>query len=247
MGSLDGTVALVTGASRGIGRAIAERLAAEGAGVAMNDHAPRAGDLDAAVAAVSAHGGDVEVVDADVSNAVAVQEMVERVQRRFGRIDILVNNAGIACPGAIHELTEDDWDRTLGINLKGQFLVTRAVVPGMRERASGRIVNIASELGLVGEADLSPYCASKAGVIGLTKALARELAPARVRVNCVAPGPTDTTILRDSERTPEYLATIPLGRLGTPAEIAWAVWYLASPHAEWITGQVLSPNGGVVM
>src|SRR3954452_11547695 len=105
MGSLDGTVALVTGASRGIGRAIAERLAAEGAGVAMNDHAPRAGDLDAAVAAVSAHGGDVEVVDADVSNAVAVQEMVERVQRRFGRIDILVNNAGIACPGAIHELT----------------------------------------------------------------------------------------------------------------------------------------------
>ena len=247
MGSLDDTVALVTGASRGIGRAIAERLAAEGAGVAMNDHAPRAGDLDAAVAAVSAHGGDVEVVDADVSNAVAVQEMVERVESRFGRIDILVNNAGIACPGAIHELTEDDWDRTLGINLKGQFLVTRAVVPGMRERGSGRIVNIASELGLVGEADLSPYCASKAGVIGLTKALARELAPVRVRVNCVAPGPTDTTILRDSERTPEYLATIPLGRLGTPDEIAWAVWYLASPHAEWITGQVLSPNGGVVM
>jgi 3-oxoacyl-[acyl-carrier protein] reductase len=247
MGSLDGNVALVTGASRGIGRAIAERLAAEGADVALNDHAPRDGDLDEAVAAVSAHGGAVEVVPADVSDAAAVQEMAERVERRFGRVDILVNNAGVACPGPIHELTEADWDRTLGINLKGQFLVSRAVVPGMRERGAGRIVNIASELGLVGEAELSPYCASKAGVIGLTKALARELAPARVRVNCVAPGPTDTSILRDTERTPEYLATIPLGRLGTPAEIAWAVWYLASPHAEWITGQVLSPNGGVVM
>jgi NAD(P)-dependent dehydrogenase (short-subunit alcohol dehydrogenase family) len=247
MGSLDGNVALVTGASRGIGRAIAERLAAEGADVALNDHAPRGDDMDAAVAAVAAHGSAADYFQADVSDASAVQTMVDGVLERYERIDIVVNNAGVACPGAIEDLSEADWDRTLGINLKGQFLVSRAVIPGMRARGAGRIVNIASELGLVGEADLSPYCASKAGVIGLTKSLARELAPARVRVNCVAPGPTDTSILRDTERTPEYLATIPLGRLGTPAEIAWAVWYLASPHAEWITGQVLSPNGGVVM
>jgi 3-oxoacyl-[acyl-carrier protein] reductase len=173
--------------------------------------------------------------------------MIARAIERFGRIDILVNNAGIARPGAIDSLTEEDWDRTLDVNLKGQFLVVRAVVAGMKERRKGSIVNVASELGLVGQPDLSPYCASKAGVIGLTKSLARELAPFSIRVNCVAPGPTDTAILSDAERTVDYIATVPLQRLGTPADIASAVWFLASPESSWTTGQILSPNGGVVI
>jgi NAD(P)-dependent dehydrogenase (short-subunit alcohol dehydrogenase family) len=247
MSTLEGQVALVTGASRGIGRAVAERLAAEGASVVLNDHPNAAEELEAVAAAIGGNGVRAEVAVADVSDAAAVQAAVSGALDRFGAIDIVVNNAGISATGPIDELTEDDWDRTLDVNLKGQWLVTRALVPGMRERRRGSIVNIASELGLAGEADLSPYVAAKAGVIGLTKALAKELAPHGVRVNCVAPGPTDTAILPDWERTPEYVAAIPLSRIGLPADIAAAVWFLASPASAWTTGQVLSPNGGVVM
>ena len=247
MCSLEGKVALVTGASRGIGRAVAERLAAEGASVALNDSPDAAGELEALAATIGANGSAVETAVADVSDDGAVRAAVDRVLGRFGGVDIVVNNAGIAVPGPIDALSEADWDRTLDVNLKGQWLIARAVVPSMRERRHGAIVNIASEVGIAGEADLSPYAAAKAGVIGLTKALARELAPFRIRVNCVAPGPTDTAILPERERTPDYVAKIPLARLGEPADIAAAVWFLASPSSGWTTGQVLSPNGGVVM
>jgi NAD(P)-dependent dehydrogenase (short-subunit alcohol dehydrogenase family) len=247
MSTLEGQVAFVTGASRGIGRAVAERLASEGASIVLNDHPDAADALEEVAAAIGGNGTAAELAVADVSDAEAVQAAVARALDRFGAIDIAVNNAGVAATGPIDEIAEADWDRTLDVNLKGQWLIMRAVVPGMRERRRGSIVNIASELGLAGEANLSPYVAAKAGVIGLTKALAKELAPHGVRVNCVAPGPTDTVFLPEWERTRDYVAAIPLARLGDPADIAAAVWFLASPASSWTTGQVLSPNGGVVM
>jgi len=173
--------------------------------------------------------------------------MVRRAVGQFGRIDILVNNAGIAPECGLSEMSEEIWDRVLAVNLKGQFLVCQAVVPHMLAAGYGRIINIASEQGLIGAAEMSAYCASKAGVFGLTKALARELAPAGILVNCVAPGPVDTALLADRDRTPELLSRIPLGRIGQPDEIAFAVLFLASPRTSWTTGQVHSPNGGVVM
>jgi 3-oxoacyl-[acyl-carrier protein] reductase len=230
---------------------VAERLGAEGAAVVLNylgaDAARDGSEIDAAVAAVKAYGGEVDAIDADVSDAHAVKAMIERAEARFGRVDIVVNNAGIAALGAVRDFAEADWDRTVAVNLKSQFLVARAVIGSMCDRRDGQIVNISSELGLVGESGLASYCASKAGVIGFTKSLAREVAAFGVRVNCVAPGPTDTAILRDEERTAEYAATIPLGRLGAPTDIASSVWFLVSPEASWITGQVLSPNGGAVI
>jgi 3-oxoacyl-[acyl-carrier protein] reductase len=242
---LEGRNCIVTGASRGIGLEAARQLCAEGASVLLVARSEQA--LGEAAARCMRAGGRAEAFPCDVTEADAGERMTRAAAERLGPVDVLVNSAGTARWRDLDGVPDEDWQAAWDVNVIACLRSMRAVVPGMRERGAGRIVNIASELGLVGEAELSPYCASKAGVIGLTKALARELAPARVRVNCVAPGPTDTSILRDTERTPEYLATIPLGRLGTPAEIAWAVWYLASPHAEWITGQVLSPNGGVVM
>src|SRR5690242_9773299 len=206
--SLDGKVALVTGASRGIGRAVVVRLAAEGASIVLNDHAAEQAAIEEVQELVCGRGRDLHVVEADVTDAAAVQRMVKGALDRFDHIDILVNNAGIARRGPIHSLSEADWDRILDVNLKGQFLVARAILGGMRCRRTGAIVNVASELGLVGRAEQAPYCASKAGVIGFTKSLARELAPFSVRVNCVAPGPTDTALLGHAERTHEYIESI---------------------------------------
>ena len=246
---MNGTVALVTGASRGIGRATAVRLAAAGADVAVNYHS-RADASDSAVGETlrlaSAHGATAIAFDADVSDARAVGELVADVEAQLGPIGVLVNNAGIEHPAPITEATEQQWDETIAVNLKAQFLLARAVVPGMRALGAGRIVNVSSELALVGRAGNAAYCASKAGIIGLTKALARELAGDGVLVNCVAPGPTDTDLLPESERTPDLIAQIPLGRIGTPEEVAAVICFLAGPENTWTTGQVLSPNGGVV-
>jgi NAD(P)-dependent dehydrogenase (short-subunit alcohol dehydrogenase family) len=186
-------------------------------------------------------------VEADVARRAEVAAMVERAIGEYGRIDIVVNNAGISPECALHETTDEVWDRVHAVNLKGQFLVCQAAVPFMRSAGYGRIINIASEQGLIGAADMSAYCASKAGIFGLTKALARELAPAGILVNCIAPGPVDTAMLADRDRTPELASRIPLGRIGRPEEIAFAVLFLASPQSSWTTGQILSPNGGVVM
>ncbi len=248
--SAEGTIALVTGASRGIGRAVAARLAAAGADLIINYHSgadpSSERPIDATLEAVAAYGGRAIVIDADVSDRNAVAGMVAEAEREFGRIDILVNNAGIERAAALEEITETDWDKTIAVNLTGQLLVSQAVAPGMRARRNGKIVNVASELALVGRPGLVSYCASKAGVVGLTKALALELASDGVLVNCVAPGPTETDLLPPDERTPEMVSRIPLGRIGTPAEIAEVIWFLVSPANSWMTGQVISPNGGVV-
>jgi len=198
-------------------------------------------------ASVRAAGRRVVTVEADVASRAEVAAMVEGAVREFGRIDIVVNNAGISPECPLEETTDEVWDRVHAVNLKGQFLVCQAVVPFMRSAGYGRIINIASEQGLIGAVDMSAYCASKAGILGLTKALARELAPAGILVNCIAPGPVDTAMLADRDRTPELASRIPLGRIGRPDEIAFAVLFLASPQSSWTTGQILSPNGGVVM
>jgi 3-oxoacyl-[acyl-carrier protein] reductase len=198
-------------------------------------------------ASVREAGRHVVAVEADVASRTEVAAMVDRAIGEFGRIDIVVNNAGISPERPLQETTEEVWDRVHAVNLKGQFLVCQAVVPFMRSAGYGRIINIASEQGLIGAADMSAYCASKAGIFGLTKALARELAPAGILVNCIAPGPVDTAMLAPRDRTPELASRIPLGRIGRPDEIAFAVLFLASPQSSWTTGQIISPNGGVVM
>jgi 3-oxoacyl-[acyl-carrier protein] reductase len=245
------TVALVTGASRGIGRAAAMRLAQAGADVVLNYHsaadADAMGAIEETLARATGHGGRAMGIDADVSDVAAVRRMVDEAEAQLGGIDVLVNNAGIERPAYLEAITERDWDDTFAVNLKAQLFVIQAVAPRMRARRGGRIVNVASELALVGRAGLVSYCASKAGVIGLTKALARELAGDGILVNRVAPGPTDTDLLPASERTPELLSEIPLGRIAAPEEIAEVIWFLASPSNTWTTGQVFSPNGGTVI
>jgi 3-oxoacyl-[acyl-carrier protein] reductase len=213
----------------------------------LNHLGATAETVDRVSASVRAAGRRVVAVEADVASLPAVAAMVERALGEFGRIDILVNNAGISPECPLQETTEEVWDRVLAVNLKGQFLLCQAVVPFMRSAGYGRIINIASEQGLIGAVDMSAYCASKAGIFGLTKALARELAPAGILVNCIAPGPVDTAMLAERDRTPELASRIPLGRIGRPEEIAFAVLFLASPQSSWTTGQILSPNGGVVM
>jgi 3-oxoacyl-[acyl-carrier protein] reductase len=253
MGRLSGQVALVTGASLGIGRATAVRLGMEGADVVLNHlaraDAPRGKEraIDEALRLVRQTGARALAVEADVSDRPAVHAMVAVAEKEFGRIDILVNNAGIELGGTLVETQESEWDQVLAVNLKGQFLVCQAVVPGMIRRRTGRIVNVSSELALVGRPEAAAYVASKAGVIGLTKSLARELAPHGIVVNCVAPGPTDTDLLGPDERGPEKLGAIPLGRIGKPSDIAAAICFLVSPDSSWTTGQVFSPNGGTVM
>ncbi len=244
---LEGQVALVTGGSQGIGRAIAQTLAAAGADIVLNHDHAAAADVGQVVSSVRDAGRRVLPVGADVSRRSEVAAMVGRAIGEFGRIDILVNNAGIGPECSLDELTEDVWDRVMAVNLKGQFLVCQAVVPHMLAAGYGRIINIGSEQGMIGAAGLTAYCASKAGVFGFTKALARELAPSGILVNCVAPGPVDTALLAPRDRTPELLARIPLGRIGRPQEIAFAVLFFASPETSWTTGQIHSPNGGVVM
>jgi len=245
--SLHGQVAVVTGGSQGIGQAIAEMLASAGADIVLNHFGATAARVEQVSRRIRGIGRTVVAIEADIACRAEVAAMVEHAFDQFGRIDILVNNAGISPECPLHEMTDDIWDRVLAVNLKGQFLVCQAVVPLMRSAGYGRIINIASEQGLIGAADMSAYCASKAEVFGLTKALARELAPAGILVNCVAPGPVDTAMLADRDRTPELTRRIPLGRIGRPEEIVFAVLFLASPQNSWTTGQIHSPNGGVVM
>ncbi len=245
---LDGKCALVTGASRGIGRAVALKLASEGAKIALN-FAGNEAAADAVRREIEAAGGQAILVKADVANEAAVQDMVQKTADAFGRIDILVNNAGITRDGLLARMKEEDWDAVLSTNLKGVFLTTKAVTKLMMKQRAGRIVNMASVVGLTGNAGQANYSAAKAGVIGFTKTIAKELAGRGITANAVAPGfiDTDMTSVLSDKAKEAALSGIPLGRMGTPEDIADAVLFLVSDRASYITGQVLNVDGGMVM
>ena len=240
--------ALVTGGASGIGRAIALAFAAEGAQVAVADRAPL-DQIEAVVAQIAGHGGRAFAVQADVADEGQVLQMVETVLARCGGLDVLVNNAGILIEKPLLETTAEDFDRLIGVNLRGAFLVGREALRVMVRQGGGRVINVASELAYLGRENCSIYCASKGGVLSMTRSWAREFAP-EILVNALAPGPTDTPMLGAEFTSPETLAKEtknPLGRLGRPEEIASAAVFLAGPGATFITGQCVSPNGGAVM
>ena len=241
---LSGKVALVTGGTRGIGRSLAESLHAAGAGVAVAGR-----DLERARQTAAELGGRTVGVACDVADGAQVEAAVAAAEQALGPIDILVNNAGLTRDNILLRLSEDDWDAVLDANLKGAFNTTRAVVKGMMKRRSGRIINISSIVGLIGNKGQANYAASKAGLIGFTKSVAKEYASRGILVNCVAPGFIDTDMTRalsDEART-ALLGSIALGRLGRPEDVAGAVLFLASDLAAYITGQVLVVDGGMVM
>lgn len=245
---LDGKTALVTGASRGIGRAIALCLAAEGARVAIN----YAGNVKAAEevkASVEAAGGTAILCQADIADSAAVETMVADVVKEFGAIDILVNNAGITRDTLLMRMKDEDFAKVLDTNLKGVFYCTKAVSKLMMKKRSGRIINMASVVGLVGNAGQTNYAAAKAGVIGFSKSAAKELASRGITVNVVAPGfiGTDMTAGLPESVKEKMLTDIPLGRMGEPEDVANAVLFLASDQASYITGQVVNVDGGMVM
>ena len=240
--------ALVTGASRGIGRATAIELAKAGAKVAVNYAGNRAA-AEEVVAQIQAAGGQAFMVQADVGDAAAVDAMVKSVVEQFGSIDILVNNAGITRDNLIMRMKENDWDAVIHTNLKGIFNCTKVVTKLMMKQRYGRIVNMTSVVGVMGNAGQSNYAAAKAGVIGFTKSMAKELASRNITVNAVAPGyiSTDMTADLPDQAKADLQSQIPLQRLGNPADVASAVLFLVSPGADYITGQTLHVDGGMVM
>jgi 3-oxoacyl-[acyl-carrier protein] reductase len=245
---LRGQVALVTGGSRGIGRAVAQRLAADGAAVVVNYLANEAAAAET-VRLVEQAGGTAEAVRFDVGDGATVRAAVQNIVDRRGRIDILVNNAGWAVDALLLRLKEEDWERVLRTNLSGIFHCTKAALRAMVRARQGRVINLTSVVAEMGNAGQVAYAAAKAGVLGFTRSLAREVAARGITVNAVAPGFVDTDMtgaLTDEQRT-FYTTVIPAGRIAQPAEIADAVGFLASPAAGYITGQVLHVNGGLYM
>lgn len=245
---LDGKVAVVTGASRGIGRAIAERLAAEGAMVVVN-HRASADQADEVVSAIREQGGQAIAVQADVSDFQQAHDLAKAAVDEYGRVDILVNNAGTTRDTLLLLMKESQWDLVIDTNLKSVFNCCKAVARGMVRQRSGRIINITSVAGIAGNAGQTNYAASKAGVIGFTKSLAKELASRHITVNAVAPGFVPTALTSDLPEDLRQAAIdmTPLGRFGEPEEIAAAVSFFASDESSFITGQVLSVDGGLVM
>ena len=245
---LDGKVALVTGASRGIGRAVALKLASEGAKVAIN-YAGSQGKAEEVKAEIEKLGGEAILVQANVADSAAVEEMVAKVVEAFGTIDILVNNAGITRDGLLARMKDEDFEAVVDTNLKGVFYCTKAVAKLMMKKRSGRIVNMASVVGLTGNAGQTNYAASKAGVIGFSKSAAKELASRGITVNMVAPGfiATDMTDAMNEKAKEAVLGTIPLKREGSPSDVANAVLFLVSDNAAYITGQIVNVDGGMVM
>jgi 3-oxoacyl-[acyl-carrier protein] reductase len=243
---LNGKIAIVTGASRGIGRAIASTLAARGAVVIAAARGENAGDT---VAAITAAGGRAERATVDVTDAASVDALISGVIGAHGRVDILVNNAGITRDQLMLRMKRDDWDQVIATNLTAAFTCVQAVVKPMVKQRSGRIISVSSVVGQTGNAGQANYAASKAGLIGFSKALARELGSRNITVNVVAPGfvETDMTKAIAEKAQGDWTAQIPLGRIGTPGEIAAAVCFLASDEASYITGHVLAVNGGMYM
>ena len=246
--NLTGKVALVTGASRGIGQATAIELAKAGADIIGNFMGNEAGAQET-VEAIEALGRKAIKIKANVGDADDVQAMVDEAHATFGHIDILVNNAGITRDGLLIRMKDSDWDEVLNINLKGVYLVTKAVAKLMVKQRAGRIINMTSVSGVTGNVGQANYAAAKAGVIGFTKTCAKELAARGITVNAIAPGFIETAM---TDVLPEKIkegiaATVPLGRMGQPEEIAGVVTFLASDFASYITGQVLNVDGGMVM
>jgi len=246
---LEGKVAVVTGASRGIGRAIAEDLAANGASVVVNYNASAAA-AEEVVAGIVANGGQATAVPADVSDFQAAQELIKTAIATYGHIDILVNNAGTTRDTLLMMMKEEQWDTVLDTNLKSVFNCCKAAVrPMVRRKKGGRIINISSVVGLVGQAGQANYAASKAGVIGFTKSLAKEVGSRQITVNAIAPGffPTALTEVLPDEAKEKSLEFIPLGRWGKLPEVGYLVSFLASDKAAYITGQVINVDGGIAM
>jgi 3-oxoacyl-[acyl-carrier protein] reductase len=248
MTNLSGKTAIITGASRGIGAEIARKMAEAGAKIVVNYSGSQA-KAEAVVEEIKSNGGEAIAVKADVADAVAVKAMVEQTMQAFGSVDILVNNAGITRDNLMMRMKDDEWDDVINTNLKGVFICTKAVTRQMMKQRSGRIVNIASIVGVMGNAGQANYVAAKAGVIGLTKTTARELASRNITANAVAPGfiTTDMTDKLGEDIQKSMLAQIPLGRFGKPEEVAKAALFLASDDASYMTGQTLHLDGGMVM
>lgn len=245
---LQGKAVLVTGASRGIGREIALELAREGANVAVNYSGSEA-KAQEVVAEIQSLGREAFAVQCDVANSESVAEMIKATIDRFGKLDILVNNAGITRDNLLMRMKDDEWDSVINTNLKGVFLCTKGVTRQMMKQRSGRIINIASIVGVSGNAGQANYVAAKAGVIGLTKTAAKELASRGITVNAVAPGfiTTDMTDKLTEEVKEAMLSQIPLARFGEPSDIAKVVTFLASEDSRYMTGQTLHVDGGMVM
>lgn len=248
MGKLVGKSAIVTGASRGIGKDIALYLAKEGAKVAVN-YSGSKDKADAVVAEIKAMGGEAFAIQASVDQADDVQNLISSTMEQFGSVDILVNNAGITRDNLLMRMKEHEWDDVINTNLKGVFLCTKAVTRQMMKQRAGRIINITSIVGVSGNAGQANYVAAKAGVIGLTKSTAKELASRNITVNSVAPGfiSTDMTDALPEDVKSQMLSQIPLAKFGNPEDIAKAVAFLASEDANYITGQTIHVNGGMYM
>lgn len=244
MGRLKGVVALVTGGNTGIGEAVSHRLASEGARVGIGWFEDEQGAVYLAKQ-LSGEGSRCVAVWCDVTSRGSVSRALDRTEDELGAIGALVNNAGVLSRIPFLEMEEEQFDRVVQVSLHGSSRCCRLALPRMIASGGGAIVNLASELAYLGEPGLAHYVAAKAGVIGLTRALAKEFGPSRIRVNAVAPGPTETRMIAGI--TPEFVRTIPLNRLGRPQDIAAAIAFLCSEDAAWVTGQVLGVNGGLVM
>ena len=245
---LDGSVALVTGASGGMGRAIAAYLASAGASVAVHYNSGKEAALEL-VEEITSSGGTAAAVRGDVSQAEQIEAMVAEVMERWGKIDILVNNAGITRDSLLLRMSSEAWDKVMEVNLRGTYLCTKYVLPQMVRLRYGRIVNMSSVVGLSGNPGQANYAASKAGLIGFTKAMARELASRNITVNAVAPGYITTAMVEQlsEEARSHIMARIPMGRFGTPQDVAEAVIFLCGRESGYITGQVISIDGGLAV
>jgi 3-oxoacyl-[acyl-carrier protein] reductase len=247
-GDFSGKCVLVTGSSSGIGAAIAQEFAADGAKVAVH-YRGNAEGAEAVAAAIRDKGGECSLYQADVSDSAQAAELVKQVQADLGALDILINNAGTTRDTLVLSMSDEQWDTVINTNLRSVYAVSRAALRGMIRKRWGRIINITSVVGLTGQGGQANYAASKAGIIGFTKSLAREVASRNITVNAVAPGfiPSALTDVLTEEQRAGILSTTPMGRMGTTEEVAWAVAFLAAERSGFITGQVLTVDGGLVM